>query len=231
MDYLKTLKVLHVDDSRLIRNIVQDLLKDKVKELYFSENGKEGLKSYHKYKPDIILSDIEMPVMDGLSMCEIIKDIDSSQPIILITSLENVQILKKAIELGIDSFLAKPIYKESFFKTINTIVQIIENKNSKKELQNLQVQKEKMDLLLHLIKEISHHWRQPLSSISTMASGNLVKNDAGILTYDDLIKDMENISNNVEKLSALLNKIETIDIQNSNIEDIESLIKISNPIY
>ena len=64
------LTVLFVEDSKTSRESVKLILKDDVKKFYLASNGEEGFEFYLKYKPDIVLTDIEMPKMDGLSMAK-----------------------------------------------------------------------------------------------------------------------------------------------------------------
>lgn len=231
MKKLQNIKVLYVEDSKLQRMTVEKLLKDKVQKLYFANDGKEGVRCFRQYQPDIVISDVDMPVMDGLAMSQIIKKIDPDHIIVLLTSFDSAYTLKTAINIGIDSFITKPLEEEYFLKTMESLAQIVINRRDSKKLKKLQVQKEKVDLVLKLIKEISHHWRQPLSSISTIASADIVKKDAGIATVDDLAKDMELIFENVEQLALILKKLENLDIDKYNLSDIEDIIKISNPIY
>ncbi len=65
---LKNFTLLYVEDDRTTQEMIKILLKDKVKQLYIASNGQEGLEVYQDKNPDIILTDINMPIMDGLKM-------------------------------------------------------------------------------------------------------------------------------------------------------------------
>lgn len=73
MDKLKKLKILYVEDDELIRENTQEILERKCDNVVSAENGLEGLKLYEEIEPDIIITDIQMPKMDGLSMIKKIK--------------------------------------------------------------------------------------------------------------------------------------------------------------
>ncbi|MEO5359153.1 MAG: response regulator [Nitrospirota bacterium] len=83
---LKTLTVLYVEDDDYIRTMVARFLKRRVAKVYEAVNGKEGLEVYISNKADIVITDIQMPVMSGMKMIEAIHIIDGSQPIIITTA-------------------------------------------------------------------------------------------------------------------------------------------------
>lgn len=101
--------VLHVEDSKEYREQFNFLAKLKVRECISAGDGKEGLEMYKQYKPDIIITDISMPIMDGIEMSKQIKEIDNNAQIIILSSLEKESYLLKAINIGIDQFVVKGI--------------------------------------------------------------------------------------------------------------------------
>lgn len=98
-----------VDDNAQICNFLESLLKDDYR-CVCSHNGKSGLKLCKDVIPDLIISDVLMPVMDGLEMCRQIRQFPplSTIPIILLTAKDDHQTEQKSIGLGIDVFLPKP---------------------------------------------------------------------------------------------------------------------------
>ncbi|KWT75610.1 response regulator [Candidatus Magnetominusculus xianensis] len=82
---LKTLTVLYVEDDDYIRTMVARFLKRRVAKVYEAVNGREGLDIYISNKADIVITDIQMPVMSGMKMIEEIHKIDGNQPIIITT--------------------------------------------------------------------------------------------------------------------------------------------------
>ncbi|KJU82719.1 response regulator receiver protein [Candidatus Magnetobacterium bavaricum] len=85
---LKTLTVLYVEDDDFIRQMLGRFLKRRVGTVSDARNGKEGLEAYIKHQDeiDVVITDIEMPVMNGMEMVEQIFAIDQSQPIIITTA-------------------------------------------------------------------------------------------------------------------------------------------------
>ncbi len=106
---LRELTVLYVEDDPLLREELAKFLLRRVKKLYLAENGEAGLELFEKNKPDMVLSDVRMPVMDGLKMSEIIKKKSHNTPVILATAYDDSDLLIKAIDIGVDKFIKKPI--------------------------------------------------------------------------------------------------------------------------
>lgn len=117
IEVLKNLKILYVEDDKEIRNLTLIPLKAFINEIITADDGLDGLKKFsdslnittNTTDIDLILTDINMPHMDGLAMVEKIKDIDSNIPIILISAYNDSNFLKKAIDLGVSGYIMKPI--------------------------------------------------------------------------------------------------------------------------
>ena len=104
---LSNLTILYVEDEKMISEEVSFYFKKYVKDFFIANNGEEGLKLFKEVNPDIIITDIQMPKMNGLDM---IKEIGStSVPIIITTAYSDIEYFLKAIELKICKFVIKPI--------------------------------------------------------------------------------------------------------------------------
>jgi CheY-like chemotaxis protein len=83
---LNNFTILYVEDDIDTQELIGDILRCHFKEVFVASDGQEGLKCYKEEQPDIVLSDISMPIMDGLEMSEAIKKRDSNQLIALFTA-------------------------------------------------------------------------------------------------------------------------------------------------
>ncbi len=101
--------ILVVDDSPFIVEVLKTFLSRFSAEVLEAADGKEGLEIYKKRRPAFIITDIVMPIMNGLEMSKEIKKIDKNAFIVLTTALEDRDKLVEAIELSIDKYLPKPI--------------------------------------------------------------------------------------------------------------------------
>ncbi len=115
---LKRLSVLLVEDDPSIRKFLEPILRRRVKTLYVAFDGEEGLRSFKSHNPDIVITDIRMPKMDGIKMAEEIKKINPNTPIIILTAHSESDYLIKAIEIGIDKYLLKPIDIQDLLKAL-----------------------------------------------------------------------------------------------------------------
>ncbi|MDM5272684.1 diguanylate cyclase [Sulfurovum sp. zt1-1] len=146
--------ILIVDDDKTTISILHHMLKPYADRIYLASDGEEGLSHYKTYQPDLILSDINMPRMNGLEMVEEIRKIDEDVKIAIFTDFEKRDILLKAIELGVNQFLSKPFEAKSFSKTIQQLYHdIIEKRDARYEL-------ERQEDILHAINEMSHSFLQ-----------------------------------------------------------------------
>ncbi|QSZ42038.1 PAS domain S-box protein [Sulfurimonas aquatica] len=125
IDNLKDFTILYVEDNRDISEEVAYMLQRYVKKLYVAYDGKEGLEAFLKNKPDIIITDIQMPIMNGLDMIEIIRKTNTEVPIIVTTAFNESDYLLKAIELHVDAYQVKPIKMKMLIKSLNKVIEPI----------------------------------------------------------------------------------------------------------
>ncbi|GAB6087608.1 Na-translocating system protein MpsC family protein [Alkaliphilus crotonatoxidans] len=124
---LKNLKVLYVEDEPEVIQQMGFFLKKRVGQLLIAENGQRGLELFKENLPDLIISDLKMPVMDGLTMAREIRSI-SDVPVIITTAFADLDVILKAVDIGIDNYLIKPI-------NVREMVAVME-KAAKKILRN-----------------------------------------------------------------------------------------------
>lgn len=103
------ISVLIVDDEPSIVEQLSLILGRRVDVFHTASNGKEGYECYMREHPDLIISDIDMPVMNGIELLKLVREHDRHLPFILSTGLKSLDILIEAIEKGITAFLPKPL--------------------------------------------------------------------------------------------------------------------------
>ncbi|MBY0541556.1 MAG: EAL domain-containing protein [Campylobacterales bacterium] len=108
---LKNITILYAEDEKDLREVTHQILKGFTKKQYVAQNGQEGLELFKKYEKeiDLIITDVNMPILNGLDMVKEIKKINLNIPIIVATAFSNKEYLLEAIDIGVDKYVLKPI--------------------------------------------------------------------------------------------------------------------------
>ena len=114
----KNYTVLCVEDEDGIRKRLVNTLKYYFKDVYEASNGEEGYYLYYDERPDIIISDIEMPKKNGMEMVEEIRKNDLSTIIIMLTAYSNEEYLLNLINLNINHYILKPVISDNLLNGI-----------------------------------------------------------------------------------------------------------------
>jgi diguanylate cyclase (GGDEF)-like protein len=128
---LKKIKLLVVEDDYLTQEQMKLLLEDEVEELYQAYDAESGFEIYKSKKPDIILTDITLPGINGLDMSEKIKKIDPNIKIIVISAYDDKEYLLRAInEIKVDYYLVKPLDVELLMERLEELSLKVIDKNN-----------------------------------------------------------------------------------------------------
>lgn len=118
------LKVLVIDDSKQIVEVVQGILEESNIEVLVAYDGKEGLEKVQALSPDVVLLDWNMPVLSGPLFLEKFKTLKNIQTkIIMMTGEDSPEFITKAIELGISDYMFKPFTAEILLEKINYVLE------------------------------------------------------------------------------------------------------------
>ena len=118
---LKELSVLLVEDEAKIRDLLAGVMEKVLKKVITAQNGEEGLKKFKKFNPNIVITDILMPIRDGLEMSKDIRAISPETPIVVLSAFNDKDKLMQAIEIGINKYLLKPIDMDELIYAIETL--------------------------------------------------------------------------------------------------------------
>lgn len=110
----RIIKLLLVEDDASLIFVEKNTLMDIIGgyEIVTASNGKEGLKAWETFKPDVIISDIDMPIMNGINMVRNIRELDGDTIIMFTTNLNAPSKLKEGYEVGVDEYVKKPFVPE-----------------------------------------------------------------------------------------------------------------------
>jgi len=122
----KKYSLLYVEDDIQVREMVVLYLSDFFTDIYEAGNGLEALLLYQSKNPDIIITDIQMPKMNGLSLARKIREIDKTIPIMIITAYTSTKYLLEAVELSLIKYLLKPVDEESLYESLTKCFESLE---------------------------------------------------------------------------------------------------------
>jgi|GEM_PF-2364271 len=186
---LQTLNILYVEDEVGIQEEMEINIGDFFKSFIIADDGIDGIAKFKENDIDIVITDIKMPNLDGLSMMERLQDVKKT-PFILTTAFKEIEYLQKAIDIGADGYISKPINAKNLLKIVskasNKIVKErleLELKDINKNLQtlvdekvdeillkdNLIKRQSKYALMGEMLDAITHQFKTPLSIINMLA--------------------------------------------------------------
>ena len=100
-------KILVIDDEEGIRNLLDTLLDRKGYDVILADNGQKGLEVFRRARPDVVILDLKMPGMDGLTVLQQIRHLDPTQPVIILTGAGTPEMEQQVMALGVTDFVEK----------------------------------------------------------------------------------------------------------------------------
>ncbi|WP_287277171.1 MULTISPECIES: ATP-binding protein [unclassified Okeania] len=204
-------KILVVDDepdfeSLIVRNF-RKKIKQKELEFIFARNGVEALEILsEELNIDIVLTDINMPLMDGLTLLDNLQDQYPDIKAVIISAYDDMEKIRSAMNRGAFDFLTKPIDFEdleiTIKKTLENVRQLKENKRLKQEKDEAQAANRSKSVFL---ANMSHELRTPLNAI--IGYSEILLEDARDLGYEDFVHDLDNIHTAGRHLLTIINDI------------------------
>ena len=128
--------VLIVDDSKVIHIQLKHIFEEQNFGVLEAYNGQEGLAVLEKQIPDIITSDIEMPVMNGYDFCKALKNNPRTEkiPVLMLSSLDSGIDVDRGFDSGANDYLTKPIDREELISRVNSIIEAANQQNIREKI-------------------------------------------------------------------------------------------------
>ncbi|MFN8378832.1 MAG: response regulator [Anaerolineae bacterium] len=203
-------KILVVEDEVQIREEVMDWLMFEGYEVTGAENGARALEAVGHELPDLILSDIRMPEMDGIQfLLEIRSNRDYMQiPFIFLTASAERDSVRRGMTTGADDYLTKPFTHTEILNAVTTqlLKKEAQDQLKKSQLENLEAalgeEREKLHLTTRLVAMFSHDFRNPLSSI--LSSSDMIRRYEDRMTPERKVQYLDRINAAVLLLKQML---------------------------
>ena len=187
-----TLTILFAEDEEILRDSMKLTLEKFFQKVLVASNGQEAFELYKKEKVDIVLTDINMPIMKGTELISCIHEMDDDPVIIVLSAHNESRLLQTLINMDVNNFLNKPVEKTSLMKILYKNCEIIENKN----------------LLQHYAKKLEEDYMAiARKNIILEQKYNQIASQTNAI---EKAKAQKNNSNNTEKKAEIENYFATL---------------------
>lgn len=213
-------KILVIEDELLLRKGVSEILGFEGYEVFDAENGQAGIQASLEFKPDLILCDIMMPVMDGYEVLRRLRQIEQTQiiPFIFMTALADRSDLRTGMELGSDDYITKPFTRDELLNSISA--------RFKKSDEITKLKEGSLnELRTNIIGHMPHELITPLNAI--LCYGEYLKDYSNSVTTQELTEIGSHIFESGTRLHRLIEnyllyaQLEIFDSSSTEIKRIE----------
>lgn len=228
--------VLYVEDEEILREEISSLLDGFFQKVFTASNGEEALEIYEKNidEIDIIITDVNMPKMNGIELTSRVRERDPELPILICTAFNDSEILIKAIRLNVNDYIIKPIQMITTLKVCNKILTARNNelliKKHLKELEDLKSVLEDENFIIETdIEGKIIHVNSLICKASGYEESELVGQNNNILKHPDTSKDfVENLWNTINSGKKWQGKIRNLAKDGSTFYAKTTIIPIFN---
>lgn len=192
--------VLIVEDEKDTRFILEKLLLRNNYEVTSSVNGQEALEVLKTFSPKVILADWTMPVLDGLALCNILKNDEKHKLIyfIILTARSSLKDRIMGLDVGADDFLIKPVENQELLARIRSGVRIY---NLQNELRSIEHSK----AVVEMACTIGHKINNPLSSL--LFSIKNIENEISQQDKSKFAEDIASVNESIERIKKFVNEL------------------------
>ena len=174
-------KLLYIEDNATTRLFTSMFLKPHFKEVIEATNGEEALALYKEHNPDMIITDIEMPKMNGLEFCREIRKKDIETPIIITTAYTSVEYLLEAVSLNLIKYLGKPLKEEELLEALESCFERLESQNPSVVQLTKEITYDTFNHSLSTKDKIIH-----ISASESLLLDILIKNSTRVVSYVEI---------------------------------------------
>jgi DNA-binding response OmpR family regulator len=193
-------KVLIVEDEKDTRFILEKLLSRNNYEVITAVDGQNAIEVLKNFVPKVILADWTMPVLNGLTLCNILKGDDKFKLtyFIILTARASLKDRIMGLDVGADDFLVKPVENQELLARIRSGIRIY---NLQNEVRNIEHSK----ALIEMACTIGHNINNPLSSL--VLSIKNIEHELAKLGKHNLVEDLSNVNQSVERIKNFVDEL------------------------
>jgi YesN/AraC family two-component response regulator len=216
-EYTKDISILYIEDDKDVREQTYDFLENFFKSVTVATDGLEGIEKFKESKVDIIITDINMPNLNGINMIKEIKKIDQDTPIIVTSAYSSSEYLIPQINIGVDRFLLKPFDRKLFISILYKMSRLVKGmQKEKKEKEEKEAYNNKIKNILEIVDNGIIMLKYNSVEYANKAALNMLQ-----------VKSIIGIENSLNNLKEISQNIDGY-LYAQNIADLISTIKDSN---
>ncbi|WP_320034398.1 response regulator [Halarcobacter sp.] len=201
-------KILVIEDEELLRKNYVEYLKMNFKDVLEAKDGEEALELYNKFKPEILIIDINIPKIDGLKLLEMIREHDIVTKAIILTAHVDKEFLLRATSLKLVKYLEKPVNRRNLKEALKTAVDEIVTYS----IQNIKILQLAENIFWNSeLKELTYNNENiELTNKEKLLLELLTSHPNKVFSYDDIFFHVWNDYNEEASFNALKNLIRRI---------------------
>lgn len=195
----KPYTLLYVEDDESILQVMQSILSTFFGTLLVAKNGQEGLAIFHEKKPDLIITDISMPLMNGIDMIKAIRQNDKEIPIMVNSAFSDKEYLLDSIYVGVDRYTIKPIKHDEFLESLYFLLTKLKQKDEADMYEKIQWQTKINQASTHMLTSMIEAYPHPTLIYNEQAMLHLA-NTSAMALFDFTSLKNENIKSTMAEL-------------------------------
>ncbi|MFO0589808.1 MAG: response regulator [Polyangiaceae bacterium] len=222
--FLKTLVVLYAEDDDEVRRQFVELLQRRVREVLPARDGAEALALFREKRPDLVITDIRMPAMDGLSLAKAIREEAPATPVIVTTAFDQTEYLVRAIDIGVEQYLMKPVERSLLDARLLACVRRLRVEAEAAKARDLEVEMGRARALRLLAGGLAHDYNNLLQAILgnvALAREVLPADNAA----EEMLRDAESAALEAKGLSQQLLALAEKTTVGKGPTDVESAVR------
>ena len=202
----KKFRILVIEDDLVHRTVIDNILRDEGYEVITAEDGGVGVEKVFEEMPDLVITDIRMPVKDGYTVCRELRDNERTKylPVVILTANHSPEDLVYGFEQGAFDYILKPFENQELMARVNAAIKF-------KELRDELIHERQKSMLFELAGAAAHELNQPLTVLKTTSYLLKEKYQKKQLNEDDFIKYIERMEFSISRMGKIIGKMDRLE--------------------